>query len=543
MSAGKNGARGTLRSSLTACRRTGWVLAALAAVRAVLLVVLALACRGVLDESGEAFRLWCLTLVLSSAAVPALSGLSAALSGAAGDRGTSELRLALLERLEGRDCEQVNRYHSGRLYSRLTGDCAAACGRYLEVLPGAAGQAVQLAAAFGTLLLLRPWLALALAVCGGGAGLVGLPLRRWLKGKYLAARREEERLSACLQETLSHQELARSAFREGEMRGRLGRCQECWKQANAALRRSSIGSWTGFSLAIYLGMGGAVLWGALAIQAGTLTVGGLTAILQLLNLFRAPVTGLTGVQSRLAAADAAEERLMELWDLPGEPKEPELPKGTVPLALVFQNVTFTYEGEERPVLRNFSARVELNRWTCLLGASGRGKSTLFRLVLGLYHPQEGRILLETRGGGTFPCSAARRLFAFVPQSAALVSGTVRENLLLARPEAGEAELRQALGDAACGFVDELPQGLDTPLGENGAGVSAGQRQRLAIARALLQTDRVLLLDEITSALDHETERRVLENLRRRCPAALISTHRPQVLSELGAEFLNLEGPG
>ena len=169
----------------------------------------------------------------------------------------------------------------------------------------------------------------------------------------------------------------------------------------------------------------------------------------------------------------------------------------------------------------------------------RGDLPLYRLILATYRPQSGEVILETDKGG-YPCSAAtRRFFGFVPQSPTLFSGTLRENLLLAKPQAGEEELRGALRAAACDFADALPQGLDTPLGENGQGLSAGQRQRVAIARALLSGAQVLLLDEITSALDRETEAVVLKNLKERITAALAATHRPEIPAELGMELLRL----
>lgn len=169
------------------------------------------------------------------------------------------------------------------------------------------------------------------------------------------------------------------------------------------------------------------------------------------------------------------------------------------------------------------------------------KSTLFRLILGLYHPQQGRVYLETERG-ELPCSAAvRGLFGYVPQTPWLFSGSIRENLLLAKPEADDAALWEVLERAQCGFVRDLPDRLETVLSEEGGGLSAGQRQRLAIARAMLSAPRFLLLDEITSALDEDTEARLLTELTGAYPAAVFATHHSALPGKLHSETLHLEG--
>ena len=238
---------------------------------------------------------------------------------------------------------------------------------------------------------------------------------------------------------------------------------------------------------------------------------------------------------------AIEARLDELYSLPEEAPGQPAREDDVFRAIVFENVTFSYEGEEQPVLRNFSARLPLDRWTCLTGISGSGKSTLFRLILGLYHPQQGRVYLETERG-ELPCSAAvRGLFGYVPQTPWLFSGSIRENLLLAKPDADDAALWEVLERAQCGFVRDLPDRLETVLSEEGGGLSAGQRQRLAIARAMLSAPRFLLLDEITSALDEDTEARLLTELTGAYPAAVFATHHSALPGRLHSETLHLEG--
>lgn len=535
----------TLRAAAKSCRRAALPLAGLAALRAAALAAIALASRGVVDcaLAGENVLPWALALLALSAAVPLLNAAAQLYAGRASDRGSAAMAHALLGALERKDCAALQAYHSGQLLSRLTGDCRTVCEKYTGILPGTAGQLVQLAAALAALIALAPPLAAGLTVLGVLAALGGLIFRRALRPRHLEARRADEALASCAQETLEHREAMRAVAAPGEGLRRFALRQQRWRDARDRLRRASAAGWTGFSLLVFLISAAAVIYGALAIRRGALTYGGLTAVLQLISLFRAPVTGLTGVQSRLAAVDAAQERLRELLDLPDEPAGETLPPDAVPVSVEFRNVTFAYPGEERPVLRDFSAVIDLRRWTALTGASGRGKTTLFRLILAFCRPQSGEVLLIT-DRGTVPCSAAtRRFFGYVPQPPLLFSGTVRENLLLALPDADDAALWRALDAAECGFLRALPQGLDLPLGESGEGLSAGQRQRIAVARALLTGAPVLLLDEITSALDETTESELLRALTARCSSALAATHRPALPRELGMAFLALDGEG
>lgn len=531
-----------MKRTLAPCRRAAALLAGLHSLYALLLVALAFCTRGVLGSAEVgSFAFWCAALAALSVMLPLLSAGTSALASRVTDRTAAALQSALLRILQRKNCEALDAYHSGQLFSRLSGDCRTVCERYTGVLPQLAGQALQLAASFAALAVIRLPLALILAACGVIAGAAGLLFRRLLKRRHLEERSASERVTSGLHEMLEHLEILRVTAAPGEAEHRFAARQSLWLRARSALRRCSIGGWTGFSMLVYLGSAATILWGALSIRNGALSFGDLTAILQLIGLFRSPVTSLTGAQSRLAQTDAARERLETLLRLPEEATQEPVPPEAKCLALELRNVTFAYDGEDQPVLKNCTAQLPLDRWTCLTGISGRGKSTLYRLILGLYQPQSGEILLKT-DRGSFPCGAqTRRLFAYVPQAPTLFSGTVRENLLLAKPDASEAAVRDALALSACEFLDELPLGLDTPLGEDGQGLSYGQRQRIAIARALLKDGaQVLLLDEITSALDQATEARVLTALRGRYPAALAATHRVQLPAQMGMEFLDLD---
>ena len=184
------------------------------------------------------------------------------------------------------------------------------------------------------------------------------------------------------------------------------------------------------------------------------------------------------------------------------------------------------------MLENFFLRLPLEGWTCLGGFSGRGKSTLFKLILGLQTPQKGRVYVETADEQILCGAQTRHLFAYVPQDYALFSGTVLENLLLVAPDADEQTRRKALQVAQAEFVYEMADEENTSLGENNTGLSKGQIQRLAIARAVLLDRPVFLLDECTSALDAETEQAVLQNLKALGKDTILVTHRPEALKDL-----------
>ena len=530
------------RPILRHCRMAAVLLSGMAASQAVLAVCFALATRNVINAalgSGAHLRIWAAALVGVAAALPLLRLVMGHYAGRTADRVTGELRLSVLRLLQHKDCESVNAYHSGYLFSRMTGDCRTVCEKYTSLYPTITGQLMQLFSAFAALLLLHRGLALLILLCGAMIGAVGLLFRRALKARHMQVRRAEEKMTSCLQENLEHFELGRSILSDDEVGRRFDRLQIGWLSVRNRLRNLSLGGSALFQLVMQLGSAALILWGAAAIRGGGMSYGDLTAMMQLIALFRSPVTGLTGIQSKMASVDAAQERLSQLCEIKDEPMLEAVPDGAVCRAVVFDRVTFTYAGEERPVFENFSTRIEFGKWTSLTGASGYGKSTLFRLLLGLYYPESGRIYIET-DRGDYPVSAATRgLFGFVPQSPVLFSGSVRDNLLLACPDADETKIARALELAVCDFLRDMPNGLDTDLGESGEGLSVGQRQRIAIARALLRDTKLLLLDEVTSALDQQTEKVMLGRLRAAYPTALIATHRVGALEGIDVQDLSV----
>lgn len=236
----------------------------------------------------------------------------------------------------------------------------------------------------------------------------------------------------------------------------------------------------------------------------------MTAFLQLVGQVQGPFLGLIAIPPALVRGWTSVERLMALFE-DVEPDENPVYLDA-PLTLTFDQVSFAYE-KDQPILQQFSAEFAPGTATAVAGPTGTGKTTMIRLMLALLSPDEGRMTLTTDKGESYPvCQDTRINFMYVPQGNTLLSGTIRENLLLGNPSAGTAELERVLRIACADYVFDLPQGIDTRIGEHGYGLSEGQAQRLAIARALLRPGNVWLLDEASSALDTETTSRLMDNL-------------------------------
>jgi ABC-type bacteriocin/lantibiotic exporter with double-glycine peptidase domain len=273
----------------------------------------------------------------------------------------------------------------------------------------------------------------------------------------------------------------------------------------------------------------AFLWSVYELANKTVTFGAVTAYLQLVNRIQRPLFDLIRLLPSIVSAKAAIERLISLTGFKLENTDEKiLLEGEVTLKI--ENVTFAYSPGSKPVLSDFSMEVKPGTMVAVTGETGVGKTTLLRLLLALVRPDSGSITIEDASGAVEVSERTRSNFVYVPQGGSLFSGTIRENLLLGDDKADDEELTRVLQVASADFVFDLPDGLDTLLGENGAGLSEGQAQRVAIARSLLRPGKILLLDEATSALDPETSRRFLENLKKEIGdrTVLFITHQAEV---------------
>lgn len=499
----------------------------------ILQVVMAILSRYVIDAAlyaGEKLAFWSVLLIADVVAILLVSTLLSWYNSSTMEKVAAYIRQRILRTAVYTRDERILDRHSGELMNRSMEDVRILCDGIVNALPTLVGQVTRLITAFAAVVVLSPVVAGVLLIAAIVIGVAAACMRPVLRKHNRRVRESDERLMATMQEDLQQIELVQSLDAQEQTLIRYAKKLKRNLQIRFRRRLWSVGAHSIVGTASSLGSGALLLWGAAQISVGALSYGTLTAMLSLLSQFRSPVLGLSGVWTRLASVEVAVERLEALL-APAKPAQKQQVSQPVE-SIVFENVTFAYPGEEMPVLQNFYFRFPLNGWTCLTGVSGKGKTTIFKLILGLYKPQEGHIYLQTKDE-QIPCSeATRHLFAYVPQDYALFSGTVLENFQLIQPDISEECLKEILSIAQADYVWSMTDKEYTQVRENNAGLSKGQLQRLAIARAVLMDRQIFLLDECTSALDAQTEDAVLHALKQLGKQAILVTHRPEAVEAL-----------
>ena len=441
---------------------------------------------------------------------------------------------ALLKNILQGEYSKVSGYHSGELINRLNNDVRTLNDGLVSAVPELVTLVVRLLAAMATLSALDPMFTLVLLTVGAAAVLLTGFVRRGLKNLHKRTSEKDGIVFGFLQEVIEKLMAVQAMDLGEQVEKRAELLLEDRYRLQRKRRRMSLFANTGIIGMVHFCTFVTLIWCSYGLFRGTMDFGTMTVMTQLVNQLQTPFAGLSGFLPRFAAMLAAAERLRELEEIPAQHSlELDDVMGCYREMTHFTARGLSFAYEKDMILEDVDFTLPKGTFSAITGASGIGKSTLLKLMLGIYPPCSGGIYFinETKqqrlGRGT------RGLFAYVPQGNFLFSGTIRENLLMIAPEAGEEELKKAVYVSAMDlFLDGLPDGLDTVIGEHAEGLSEGQAQRISIARAILSGAPVLLLDEATSALDGETEAAVLHRIRsmedRTCIAV---THRPAALEQ------------
>lgn len=501
--------------------------------QAVLGVIFALGTKNVIDSAISGIREDFLSACLVQGGIIAGSLLCALLYRYLHDTLAAELdrdwKKHFLGKILHGDFSSVSSFHSAELVNRLNNDVKTIDDGILSIIPNISSMAARLVSAFAVLVTMEPVFGTAVLLCGIVFVAVTAFIRKPLKTLHKKVSEADGKVSGIIQESSEKLLMIQAMDVSSEIENRAEKLFGNRFSLQKKRRNLSLFANTSISFLSQAASFAALIWCSFSLLNGNMTFGSLTAVTQLVSQLQMPLVGISGIIPQYIAMSAAAERLLEIENIENEPEPIEISPEDIyskMASISGEGISFAYDRDK--VFDNFSFSVPKNCFAAVTGPSGSGKSTLIKILLGIFSPSEGEISFDCKNEKIPVGRSTRKLFAYVPQGNLLLSGTLRDNLVITKPFASEEEISLALHISAMeDYLPLLPEGLDTVLGENGAGLSEGQAQRLAIARAVLSGAPVLLLDECTSALDPETEMKVLERLRalpdRTCIAV---THRP-----------------
>ena len=449
---------------------------------------------------------------------------------------STSIRLRIFSHLFRRQLYDQKEMHSGDITSRLEKDIDVISDATTSLFPDLCVTGTQLFGAFLLMQSMDARLAWALLLMTPALLLAGKYIARRLRNMTLAIRKQESGIQMLVQESMEHNAVLRSLESGDWITGRLDEMQQDLKVKINRRARFTVISRMVIATSFSLGYIIAFIWGGLQLREGIITFGVMTSFLQLVGQIQQPILQLVNMMPQMIHASASIDRLGELEEVDSEDNIHAENASTakadskMPMGISMQDISFCYAQGDRNIFSHFSHNFTPGSKTALMGHTGSGKTTLFRLLLALIRPQEGTITVYNGHQKKYISEKTRSSFVFVPQGNTLMSGSIRYNLLLAQPDATEEQLRQVLHTAMADFVLELPDGMDTECGERGNGLSEGQAQRIAIARGLLRPGSILLLDEISASLDEHTEQELYRRLFTTYPqkTMIFITHRTAV---------------
>lgn len=427
------------------------------------------------------------------------------------------LKKHMLTEIMKKDYSKISAYHTGELQNRMFNDVAVVADGLTTIIPTFLFFTVKLVCAFSYLVVIDKIFAVVFSVCGIIVFFCVRGFRSTMKKLHKQVQATEGVTRSFIQEAVMNLLVVKSFVVEDKIDKEADELQEENYRVKMKRRHFNIVANGGISAVFSFAYVFALGYGAYRLLYGSMTYGTLTAMLQLVNQVQSPLVSLSGILPKIYALAASGERLMEICNLSNEEESNSVDVDIVKTyndlkSIEFKNISFKYDRDI--IFDSTSLSVNKGDFVAIMGISGIGKSTLLKLLLGVFNVKDGEIYLNLNDSHVPVDKHTRRLFAYVPQGNMLLSGTIKDNLKFINSNATDEEIQKAV-EISCAkqFIDELPLGLETVIGEKGMGLSEGQIQRLAIARSLLSESPILLLDEATSALDEETERQFLTNLK------------------------------
>ncbi len=472
------------------------------------------------DKRLDAIFFWGMVFVILTVSQVLLRIVSNQLVFRISARLTIDIKTSLYRQMLRKSYAQISRFHTGELINRLNDDINTVSGTITTIIPNVAFIVVKLIGVFVVLFTIDPLFTLLFVAVGLGVFVFSSLFKGAMKNYHKQIMSTDGKIRSFMQETLASLMVVKVFKSEDKVEKTASELQEINYKRKAKRNIISLTTHSAFTLAF----NGAYLFGLfycavkIANNDPFITYGTLSQVLSLVSQISVPINSLTSIIPTYYSAVASAERIMELENLDDEPVINDENLNVEELysnlsSIEFDNITFKYDRDE--IFEDTSLTIEKGDLVVMTGISGIGKSTLTKLLLGVFPLDGGEIYFKLKNGERITVDTnTRKVFSYVPQGNFLLSGTIRENIAFINSEATNEEIWRAIRFACADFIAELPDGLDTVIGEKGLGLSEGQVQRIAIARAFLSGAPVILLDEATSALDEATELRLLENIRK-----------------------------